>query len=80
LVVSVRIARLIPIISPFKFNSGPPELPGLIAASVWIISPAEKKVPFVDSRNELKVRLLAETIPIVIVPERPKGFPMAITV
>jgi hypothetical protein len=32
------IAELIPITSPFKFNNGPPELPGLIAASVCIIS------------------------------------------
>ena len=30
------IAALIPIASPFKFTSGPPEFPGFIAASVWI--------------------------------------------
>ena len=30
-----RIAMLIPMISPFIFTSGPPEFPGLIAASVW---------------------------------------------
>jgi hypothetical protein len=29
------MAVLIPITSPFMFTSGPPELPGLIAASVW---------------------------------------------
>jgi hypothetical protein len=26
---------LIPTTSPFKFNSGPPEFPGLMAASVY---------------------------------------------
>jgi len=30
----VRIARLTPITSPFRLSSGPPELPGLMAASV----------------------------------------------
>jgi len=29
---------LIPITSPEPFNSGPPELPGLMAASVWMKS------------------------------------------
>ena len=30
------IAVLIPITSPLRFTSGPPELPGLIDASVWM--------------------------------------------
>ncbi len=30
-----RMAMLIPTTSPFMFTRGPPELPGLIAASVW---------------------------------------------
>ena len=30
------IAELMPMTSPAAFTSGPPELPGLIAASVWI--------------------------------------------
>ena len=30
------LLELIPITSPFIFSSAPPELPGLIAASVWI--------------------------------------------
>ena len=30
------IAELIPTTSPAALTSGPPELPGLIAASVWI--------------------------------------------
>jgi hypothetical protein len=29
-----NIAELIPITSPLRFNKGPPELPGFIAASV----------------------------------------------
>ncbi len=33
-----RTATLMPIISPSMFNSGPPELPGLMLASVWIRS------------------------------------------
>ncbi len=33
-----RTATLTPIISPSMFSSGPPELPGLIGASVWIKS------------------------------------------
>ncbi len=32
------IAVLTPITSPREFTSGPPELPGLSAASVWITS------------------------------------------
>ena len=34
----VMIMVLMPITSPLVFSSGPPELPGLIEASVWIIS------------------------------------------
>ena len=30
------IEELMPTISPSRFASGPPELPGLIAASVWM--------------------------------------------
>ena len=33
-----RTATLTPIISPSMFNNGPPELPGLMGASVWIRS------------------------------------------
>ena len=34
--VGDRIAVLMPITSPFMLNSGPPELPLLIEASVWM--------------------------------------------
>ena len=33
---TVAIAELTPITSPSRLTSGPPELPGLIAASVWM--------------------------------------------
>ena len=36
--VLLAIAALMPMTSPRMFTSGPPELPGLIAASVWIMS------------------------------------------
>ena len=32
----LEIAELMPMISPSRFASGPPEFPGLIAASVWM--------------------------------------------
>src|SRR5437867_1893940 len=54
-------------------SSGPPELPGLIDASVWM------KSVYVRSsvRSE---RPTALTTPVVTVCERPKGLPIAITV
>ena len=36
------IAVLMPITSPAEETSGPPELPGLRAASVWITSPISR--------------------------------------
>ena len=62
------IAVLIPITSPFKLNNGPPELPWFIEASVWM-------------KSSYLVRLislfLADIIPAVTVPPKPKGFPIA---
>jgi hypothetical protein len=62
--------------APAELTSGPPEFPGLIAASVWMalikeLSPADS--PAVTARS------FALTIPRVTVPERPSGEPMAIT-
>ena len=34
--VTLAMAELIPTTSPARLSSGPPELPGLMAASVWI--------------------------------------------
>ena len=74
------MARLTPTTSPARLSSGPPELPGLMAASVWMRSPAEKNEVLSASRIDSSVRPLAETMPMVIVPLNPKGLPMATTV
>ena len=59
-----------PTTSPFMFTSGPPELPGLIAASVWIRS---------SYRARPTPRPLPLTIPAVTVSESPNGWPTART-
>ena len=64
------IAVLIPITSPFILNKGPPELPWLIDASVWI------KSSYLVNPICL---FLAEIIPEVTVPPKPNGFPIATT-
>ena len=69
---SLAICELIPITWPVASSSGPPELPGLIAASVW--TTPEIVWPFGDWMS----RPRAETTPEVSVPERPKGEPIAI--
>ena len=38
LVRAVRMLLLMPMTSPFRLTSGPPELPRLMAASVWMKS------------------------------------------
>ena len=62
---------LIPINSPRVFSSAPPELPGLMEASVWIKSSY--------SSMPIPVRPRALTIPMVTVCFRPNGLPMAKT-
>jgi hypothetical protein len=64
------MAVLIPTTSPFMLKSGPPEFPGLMAASVWMKS---SKGPFCSERS------FAETIPKLADSRRPKGLPMAST-
>ena len=67
--VGDRIAVFMPTALPSWANSGPPELPWLIGASIWMneygLSPMS--------------RLTAETIPAVTVPPRPNGLPTATT-
>ena len=58
--------------SPRRFSSGPPELPGLIAASVWIISLQRRSVIG-------KSRSVALTTPTVTVQPWSNGLPIAIT-
>jgi hypothetical protein len=68
----VAICELMPITRPSASSSGPPELPGLIAASVCTTPEILK--PFGESIS----RLSAEMMPLVTVPERPNGLPIAI--
>ena len=66
-----------PITAPVESTSGPPELPGLIAASVWMASiTASAPESPASSRTG---RSSALTMPWVTVPTRPSGEPMAIT-
>ena len=53
-----------------RVEQGPPELPWLIGASVWIAFGIEPV-------RRLDVRPVALTIPAVIVRSRPNGLPMA---
>jgi hypothetical protein len=68
-----RIAVLTPITRPAESSSGPPELPGLMAASVWIT--------LVISRPALvgRRRLSALMMPVVSVWSSPNGLPIANT-
>ena len=66
-------AVLMPMTSPREDTSGPPELPGLSAASVWITSSISRPVA---ARSE---RPSAETTPVVTVDSKPSGLPIAIT-
>ena len=70
---SLSICEVTPITSPLRFSSGPPELPWLIAASVWIESSIAK------SFGEVICRWSALTMPLVTVSSRPNGLPIATT-
>ncbi len=61
---------LIPITRPWRSASAPPELPGLMAASVWIIG-------WVSPAGEVTARSTALRYPTVTVPSSPNGLPMA---
>jgi len=65
------IAVLTPTTSPRPLSSGPPELPGLSAASVWITSGISRPVP------ARMLRPSALTMPAVTVCSKPSGLPMA---
>src|SRR5881628_1290666 len=68
------MAELMPISRPPESSSGPPELPGLIAASVWIMC---SRAPLPSSWGSARSR--AETMPVVSDQSRPNGLPMANT-
>ncbi len=67
------MAVFTPISRPALSSSGPPELPGLIAASVWMTSRIVRPV------TAGMVRPRALTMPVVRLWSRPKGLPMAKT-
>ena len=69
---AVAICEFTPITRPLASSSGPPELPGLIGASVWITLSMRKPLGASISRSR------PETIPAVAVLSRPSGKPMAI--
>src|SRR5215471_8513930 len=58
-----------------RLGNAPPELPGLIDASVWIalITGSFGSLPSGSGRSS------AETMPLVTVPRKPNGLPIAIT-
>ena len=67
----VAICELTPITRPFASSSGPPELPGLIGASVWITE------SIWNPSGAWMWRPVPETMPAVAVCGRPNGEPMA---
>src|SRR3989304_6942540 len=76
----VRIAWLTPMTSPARLSKGPPEFPGLRAASVWIISLDEKNPPSgAEATSESNDLPRAETMPVVMVLSKPNGLPIATT-
>ena len=68
-----RIAVLIPTTSPLMLSRGPPELPKLIAASVWMKFSNERVCSLKPS-----ARPFAEMTPTVSVFSNWNGLPMAI--
>ncbi len=66
----LAIRVVMPMTSPRELSSGPPELPGLTAASVWMAS--SMGLPCGP-----RMERMAEMMPRVMVPLRPKGLPMA---
>src|SRR6516165_2993017 len=62
-----------PTTSPVVDTRGPPELPGLSAASVWMTS--SMSLPFRDRKD----RPSDDTTPVVTVNSKPSGLPIATT-
>lgn len=74
---SVAIDDVMPMTRPCASNSGPPELPGLIAASIWIALVTTDVPP--PSPDADTGRSTADTMPVVAVFARPSGLPTART-
>ena len=75
----VRIAEFTPITRAPASTSGPPELPGLIGASVWMALMYAVGASASLLSLTTTGRFRAETMPSVTVPARPSGEPTAIT-
>ena len=69
----MAIWELMPITRPAASMSGPPELPGLMDASVWITFGIWKPL------GASILRATAETMPVVTVRVKPNGLPIATT-
>ena len=68
-----EMAVLTPMTSALEFSTGPPELPGLIAASVWMMPRIKRPLSArIDRPREL-------TMPTVRVRSNPNGLPMTKT-
>ena len=68
--VGLMSAATMPMTRPLRSSSGPPELPGLTAASIWMRS-WRTGPPSVD----WKVRPRPDTTPVLIEPYSPNGLP-----
>ena len=74
----LRIEVFMPITRPWRSASGPPELPGLIGASVWIMATPAQSAPGPFSQPyESMTRPSADTMPLVTVRSRSNGLPRA---
>ena len=87
------IELVIPTTWPLESNNGPPELPGLMAASIWMALVYTGEPPWswprpgcwepspssLFSWRVTTGRSKAETIPVVTVEDRPSGLPIAMT-
>ncbi len=73
----VAIDDVMPMTWPCALNRGPPELPGLIAASIWIALVTTCVLP--SSPDAETGRSTADTMPVVAVFARPSGLPTART-
>src|SRR6476620_6983706 len=73
------MAVLTPTTLPPRSSSGPPELPGLIAASVWTMSGMEYDCPLAVAPPSASSRPRPETMPVLIEQASPNGLPMATT-
>ena len=75
-VCGLAMAVLMPMTLPFESTSGPPELPGLIAASVWMaLNSVSLPTSTTRSRPEMMPVVTVAPLP----SDRPSALPMATT-